>query len=87
MNTPIKTTYQGSSSERTTKERDDNYHAVIHRDGNWRIIVCNDRIQWIIQRGKKAGTERRWRGDSYVTDPPVGRQDGRVWRMHRPSAG
>jgi hypothetical protein len=67
MTAHFRTTYQGSLSGLSTSERDDNYHAIIHCDGNWRIIVCKAHIQWIIQRGKKAGTERRWRGDSYVT--------------------
>ena len=67
MTAHIRTANQGSLSGLSTSERDDNYHAVIHCDGNWRIIICKDRIQWIIQRGKKTGTERRWRGDSYIT--------------------
>ncbi len=49
------------------RERDDDYRAIIHQHENWRVIVCKDSIQWIIQRAKKVGTERRWHGVSYVT--------------------
>jgi len=30
-----------------------------------RVIVCKDRIQWILQRRKKGGAERSWRGAGY----------------------
>lgn len=60
-------TFQEGPSGLSTKERDDAYHAVIHLGGNWRIILCKDRLQWIIQHAKKVGTESRWCAVSYVT--------------------
>jgi hypothetical protein len=30
-----------------------------------RVIVCKDRIQWILQRRKNGGAERPWRGIGY----------------------
>jgi hypothetical protein len=30
-----------------------------------RVIVCRDRIQWIVQRRKNGGAERPWRGVGY----------------------
>lgn len=67
MNELSKFNVQESPSGLSTKERDDAYHAVVHMAGNWRIIICKGQLQWIIQRAKKAGTERRWYGVSYVT--------------------
>ena len=50
-----------SSSER---ERDDHYSRVIvNLNSNWRVIVCKDGIQWILQ--SRRGAE--WRGRSYHT--------------------
>lgn len=60
-------TFQEGPTGLSTRERDDNYQAVVHRHGSWRVIICKDGIQWIIQRAKKAGTERRWHAVSYVT--------------------
>lgn len=31
-------------------ETRDNYHGEIFRRGNFRVIVCRDGIQWILQR-------------------------------------
>jgi hypothetical protein len=45
------------------RERDDDYCRVVARlDSRTRVIVCSDRLQWIVQR-RDAGTARRghWR--------------------------
>ena len=48
------------------RESSDTYHAEIFRAGRYRVILCKDAIQWIIQRRDRlAGT--RWRGLSYCT--------------------
>ncbi|AII87810.1 hypothetical protein [Planktomarina temperata] len=51
------------------RERDDHYaDVVIHLSSRWRIIVCKDGIQWILQQRSVAlpntGT---WSGKSYST--------------------
>ena len=51
------------------KEREDNYHDVVAQLApRWRVIVCKDYLQWIIQKRTAeplhAGV---WRGVSYVT--------------------
>ena len=58
---------QESPSGLSTKERGDDYRSVLWVCGKWRVIVCKGNLQWIIQRAKKAGTERRWHGVSYLT--------------------
>ncbi|PQV56579.1 hypothetical protein LX70_02151 [Defluviimonas denitrificans] len=45
------------------RETADGYHGEIFRRGGFRVIVCKDGIQWILQRrksdaGKRAGA--RW---------------------------
>ena len=46
------------------REGSDTYHAEIFRKGRYRVILCKNAIQWIIQRRDRlAGT--RWRGLSY----------------------
>ena len=46
------------------RESSDTYHAEIFRKDRYRVILCKDAIQWIIQRrGRLAGS--RWRGLSY----------------------
>lgn len=48
------------------QETSDNYAGVIAvlSDG-WRVIICKDGIQWILQRRKKGGAQRPWRGQGY----------------------
>lgn len=51
------------------RERDDNYRGLIAQLGtDWRVIVCREGIQWIMQRrdGARAG-RARWRGVGYFT--------------------
>ena len=51
------------------REKDDNYHSVIVRLApRWRVILCKDRAQWIIQHRTADPLHRGvWRGRTYVT--------------------
>ena len=50
------------------KERDDNYNSVIVQLApRWRVIVCKDRMQWIVQQ-REASHGGPWRGMSYHTN-------------------
>lgn len=53
--------------EASHRERDPNYGGVVHVLGEWRVVVCKDGIQWIIQRRTRAGSPdgARWRGLHY----------------------
>ena len=54
------------SANPDNRESSDTYHAEVFRTGRYRVILCKDAIQWIIQRRDRlAGT--RWRGLSYCT--------------------
>lgn len=46
------------------RERDDDYLRVVARPGDrWRVVVCNDRLQWIVQRRDAEKAHRaHWRG-------------------------
>lgn len=48
-------------------ESDDTYGRVITRQGRYRVIVCKDDMQWIIQHSRKRGMGKVWQGVSYVT--------------------
>jgi hypothetical protein len=59
----------GSLSHTSPRERDDNYaEVVVHLAPRWRIIVCKDAIQYILQKRSvsplNTGT---WSGKSYST--------------------
>src|SRR5690606_3010118 len=50
------------------RERDDNYCNVIaHLNAQWRVILCRDGIQWVLQRrnGTRHG-QPQWEGQSYA---------------------
>ena len=51
------------------RESDDNYHNVILQLApRWRVIVCKDYLQWIIQKRTAEPLHRGvWRSQSYVT--------------------
>ena len=51
------------------KESDDNYHDVVAQLApRWRVIVCKDYLQWIIQKRTAEPLHRGvWRSQSYVT--------------------
>jgi len=45
------------------RETADNYHSELFRRGGYRVIVCKDGLQWILQRSKGAsgrGAGPRW---------------------------
>jgi hypothetical protein len=52
------------------KESDDGYQPVVaHLAPRWRVIVCRDAIQWILQHRVSATetpTRADWRGKSYL---------------------
>ena len=50
------------------QETADNYAGVIAvLSDRWRVIVCKDGKQWILQRRKKSGgAERPWRSREYL---------------------
>lgn len=62
------------------RESDDNYRNVIHRMSGWRVIVCRDGRQWIIQNGRSSGRRgAEWKGGSYCTTLGALLRD---WRRH-----
>ena len=49
------------------RERDDNYaHVIANPLPRWRIIMCRDGVQWIIQK-KEASHAGPWRAEGYYT--------------------
>ena len=57
------------TSQLVHKERDDEYREVIVQlKPRWRVIVCKDYLQWIIQKRTAEPLHRGvWCGQSYVT--------------------
>ena len=49
------------------KESRDGYADVICRSGVWRVILCRDGLQWIIQRGGGSDRDDGWAGRNYCT--------------------
>ncbi|GKX35254.1 MAG: hypothetical protein MnENMB40S_28720 [Rhizobiaceae bacterium MnEN-MB40S] len=47
------------------KESADDYTPVLYQNGRYRVIECRDGIQWVIQKAKKTGRGREWRGFGY----------------------
>ena len=56
---------EGAALDPSKRERDETYHGVILTKGNWRVIICKDGLQWILQKRAKEVAQSRWRGDSY----------------------
>ena len=51
----------------THRERDDNYaHVIANPSPRWRIIMCRDGVQRIIQK-KEASHAGPWRAEGYYT--------------------
>ena len=49
------------------READDGYTAtIVQFDGRWRIILCKNAIQWIIQK-REMYPGGKWKGQRYVT--------------------
>jgi hypothetical protein len=56
------------TAPQTHRERDDGYKGVVAQlTTRWRVIVCRDGIQWILQR-KESSHGGPWRGVSYNTN-------------------
>jgi len=53
----------------SNRERDDGFsQVVVQLAPRWRVIVCKDHLQWIIQKRSAEPLHRgEWRGQSYVT--------------------
>ena len=53
----------------SNRERDDGFsQVVVQLAPRWRVIVCKDHLQWIIQKRSTESLHRgEWRGHSYVT--------------------
>lgn len=59
----ILTTVSAARKATLKEEADDYPRVVCQLNDHWRVILCKDGIQWILQ--KWAG--QRWRGRSYCT--------------------
>ena len=56
------------TAPKTHRERDDAYRNVVAQLApRWRVIVCKDGTQWIVQQ-KESSHGRPWRGVSYHTN-------------------
>ena len=53
----------------SNRERDDSFcQVVVQMAPRWRVIVCKDHLQWIIQKRSAEPLHwGEWRGQSYVT--------------------
>ena len=52
------------------RERDADYYGVIHTEGAWRVIVCKDGLQYIIQKRRTAAesmSPAHWGGRHFCT--------------------
>ena len=71
LNTPPSKNLLGAAvtAPMSHKERDDNYNSVIVQLApRWRIIICKDGIQFILQkRSSKHSNKGMWIGQSYST--------------------
>lgn len=64
LETPSKRTSQGIPGN----ESDDDYPGVLFKVANrWRVILCKDRIQFILQYRVSPAAPRSWRGKSFPT--------------------
>lgn len=62
------TALTGENRHTSLQETADNYARVVTYFGDGlRVIECRDQIRWIIQRRKRGGAERPWRGVHYCT--------------------
>ena len=64
--TPPKTAHL-STSHISHRERDDAYiGTIVQFSPRWRLILCKDQMQWIIQK-KESSRRGDWRGLKYLT--------------------
>lgn len=67
-NTPPSKSWPGVSSVATPshRERDDGYNHVLVRHGPcWRVVLCKDGLQYILQRRYAEAPAWAWRGVGY----------------------
>ena len=56
-----------STSHISHRERDDAYiGTIVQFSPRWRLILCKDQMQWIIQK-KESSRQGDWRGLKYLT--------------------
>ncbi len=57
---------EGMTKSLIHRESDQNYRGVLAiLNDRWRVIVCRDGIQWILQKAEKSSHGTSWRGRSY----------------------
>lgn len=59
-----------SAPDTCRRESADDYRGELHRAGRWRVIICRDHIQFIIQSrvsSAEGGAGVRWKGCHYCT--------------------
>ena len=49
------------------RETSDRYQGELFRDGDYRVVVCRDGIQWLLQRRKKSRAGALWAAIGYLT--------------------
>lgn len=66
-------------SASSTRECSDYYAKIVQASGSYRVIVCRDDLQWILQRRRAGnpGAGRAWHAIGYVTQPDTLE---RLWR-------
>ena len=74
-----------SDSHISHRERDDAYIGTIVQFGpRWRLILCKDQMQWIIQK-KESSRRGDWRGKQYLTcKDSVLKASGRLGLLYDP---
>ena len=70
------------------RERDEAYlGAIVQFSPRWRLILCKDQMQWIIQK-KESSRRGDWRGKQYLTcKDSVLKASGRLGFRSDPKAG
>ncbi|MGB3317134.1 MAG: hypothetical protein WBB85_22330 [Albidovulum sp.] len=63
------------------REISDRYRGEIIRSGKWRIVICKDSYQWILQRLTRSESPDgvRWEGRHYFRQRDTAI---RLWRKH-----
>lgn len=76
-----------STSHISHRERDDAYSgAIVQFSPRWRLILCKDQVQWILQK-KESSHQGFWRGKQYLTcKESVLKASGRLGLLADPKA-
>jgi hypothetical protein len=77
-----------STSHISHRERDDAYlGTIVQFSPRWRLVLCKDQIQWIIQK-KESSHRGFWRGKQYlISKDSVLKASGRLGFRSDPKAG